>query len=43
VADDNGPWDVFRDNAQVVAPPFADVPFPLGLLWPFDPSDEKPA
>jgi len=29
--------DVFRDNADVAAPPFAQVSFPLGLLWPFDP------
>jgi Uma2 family endonuclease len=35
-----GKWlllDVYRDNAAVAAPPFADVSFPLGLLWPFDP------
>jgi Uma2 family endonuclease len=35
-----GKWlllDVFRDNAEVAAQPFADPSFPLGLLWPFDP------
>ena len=35
-----GKWlllDVFRDNAEVAAPPFAEQSFPLGLLWPFDP------
>jgi hypothetical protein len=34
-----GKWlllDVFHDNADVAAPPFAQVSFPLGLLWPFD-------
>jgi Uma2 family endonuclease len=30
--------DVFRDNADVAAPPFAAVSFPLDLLWPFDPA-----
>lgn len=29
--------DVFRDNADVAAPPFVEASFPLGLLWPFDP------
>jgi Uma2 family endonuclease len=29
-------FDVFHDNADVVAPPFAQVGFPVGLLWPFD-------
>ena len=36
----DGKWlllDVFRDNAEVAAQPFADPSFPLGLLWPFDP------
>jgi Uma2 family endonuclease len=35
----DGKWlllDVFRDNAEVAAPPFVDPSFPLGLLWPFD-------
>jgi hypothetical protein len=35
-----GKWlrlDVFRDNAEVAASPFADPTFPLGLLWRFDP------
>jgi Uma2 family endonuclease len=39
----DGKWlllDVFRDDADVAAPPFADVSFPLGLLWPFDPPAE---
>jgi Uma2 family endonuclease len=36
-------FDVFRDNADVAAPPFADPRFPLGLLWPFDPPPEAPA
>src|SRR5262245_27881775 len=39
-----GKWlllDVFHDNANVAAPPFAQAPFPLGLLWPFDPPAEK--
>lgn len=34
-----GKWllvNVFRDNVDVAAPPFAEVTFPLGLLWPFD-------
>jgi hypothetical protein len=41
-----GKWlllDVYRDNAAVAAPPFADVSFPLGLLWPFDPPAEGQA
>jgi len=29
--------DVFHDDAQVAAAPFAEPSFPLGLLWPFDP------
>jgi hypothetical protein len=36
----DGKWlllDVFRDNADVTAPPFAELRFALGLLWPFDP------
>ena len=36
----DGKWlllDVYRDDAQVAAPPFAEPAFPLGLLWPFDP------
>jgi Uma2 family endonuclease len=40
-----GKWlllDVFHDNADVAAPPFAQVSFPLGLLWPFDsPADAR--
>jgi Uma2 family endonuclease len=35
----DGKWlllDVFRDNANVAVSPFAQVSFPLGLLWPFD-------
>jgi Uma2 family endonuclease len=35
----DGKWlllDVFRDNAEVAAPPFAEITFTLGLLWPFD-------
>ena len=32
--------DVFHDNADVAALPFAQVSFPLGLLWPFDPPAE---
>jgi Uma2 family endonuclease len=38
-----GKWlllDVFHDNADVAALPFARASFPLGLLWPFDPSAE---
>jgi Uma2 family endonuclease len=38
-----GKWlllDVFRDNAEVATPPFAEQSFPLGLLWPFDPPGE---
>ena len=34
-----GKWlllDAFFGDAQIIAPPFADVSFPLGLLWPFD-------
>ena len=30
--------DVFRDNAQVAAPPFEEPTFPLSLLWPFEAS-----
>lgn len=33
----------FHDNARVAAPPFAEVSFSLGLLWPFDPAPEVPA
>lgn len=36
----DGKWlllDAFRGNADVAASPFAEVSFPLGLLWPFDP------
>lgn len=36
----DGKWlllDVFRDDAQVAAAPFALASFPLALLWPFDP------
>ena len=39
----DGKWlllDVFRDNAEVAAPPFAEPSFRLGLLWPFDPPQE---
>jgi len=35
----DGKWlllDVFRDDVQVAAPPFAEHNFSLGLLWPFD-------
>ncbi len=35
----DGKWlllDVFRDDAQVAAPPFTEPSFSLGLLWPFD-------
>ena len=35
----DGKWlllDVFRDHAEVAAPPFSEPPFPLNLLWPFD-------
>jgi Putative restriction endonuclease len=32
--------DVFRDDAQVAAPPFEEPAFPLSLLWPFDPPAE---
>jgi Uma2 family endonuclease len=42
----DGKWlllDVYRDNAAVAAPPFADVSFPLGLLWPFDSPTPKQA
>jgi Uma2 family endonuclease len=38
-----GKWlllDVFHDNANVAAQPFARTSFPLGLLWPFDPPVE---
>jgi len=34
-----GKWlllGAFHDNADVAPPPFAQVSFPLGLLWPFD-------
>jgi len=40
----NGKWLVlsaFFGDAHIIAPPFADVAFPLGLLWPFDRSAEK--
>jgi Uma2 family endonuclease len=36
----DGKWlllDVFRDDAEVAAPPFERAPFSLALLWPFDP------
>lgn len=36
----DGKWlllDVYHDNADVAAPSFSEVSFPLGLLWPFDP------
>lgn len=26
-------WRTFRDDEEVAAPPFAEVPFKLGLLW----------
>ncbi len=35
----DGKWlllDVFRDGAEVAAPPFTEPSFSLGLLWPFD-------
>jgi Uma2 family endonuclease len=41
-----GKWlllDVFHDNAEVATPSFAEVSFPLGLLWPFDAAAEGPA
>jgi hypothetical protein len=34
-----GKWlvlDVFRDDQEVVAAPFAKISFPLNLLWPLD-------
>ena len=34
-----GKWlllDVFHDDARATAPPFSDLTFALGLLWPFD-------
>ena len=39
----DGKWlllDVFHDNAEVAALPFAQLSFLLGLLWPFDPPGE---
>ncbi len=41
----DGKWlllDVFRDDAQVAAPPFAEATFPLNLLWPFDAPPSMP-
>jgi Uma2 family endonuclease len=35
----DGKWvllNVFRGNADVTTPPFTDLTFSLGLLWPFD-------
>ena len=35
----DGKWllvNVYRGNAEVAAPPFTDLTFSLGLLWPFD-------
>jgi len=35
----DGKWlllSVFRDNADVAAPPFAEITFSLGMLWPLD-------
>jgi Uma2 family endonuclease len=40
-----GKWlllDVFHDNAPVSAPPFADLTFQLGLLWPFEAPAPQP-
>lgn len=40
-----GKWlllDVYRDDAQVAAPPFAEATFPLNLLWPFDAPPSMP-
>ena len=34
-----GKWlllDVFHDDARVKAPPFSELTFALGLLWPFE-------
>jgi hypothetical protein len=34
-----GKWmvlNVFRDDQEVVAAPFAAISFPLSLLWPLD-------
>jgi Uma2 family endonuclease len=42
----DGKWlllDVFRDDAQVAAPPFTEPAFNLGLLWPFDAAPLAPA
>jgi Uma2 family endonuclease len=42
----DGKWlllDVFHDNAEVAAPPFAEPIFSLGLLWPFDAPPADPA
>ena len=38
--------DTFQDNEEVCAPPFHELTFKLGLLWPFDKQladDAKPA
>ena len=35
----DGKWllvGTFHDDAQVAAPPFAELTFDLSLLWPFD-------
>ena len=40
----DGKWlllDVFRDDAQVAAAPFAELTFALSLLWPFDPPAQQ--
>jgi Uma2 family endonuclease len=41
----DGRWlllNVFHDDAEVVAAPFAEVTFRLGLLWPFETSAPQP-
>jgi Uma2 family endonuclease len=40
----DGKWlllDVFCDDAQVAAAPFAELTFALSLLWPFDPPAQQ--
>jgi hypothetical protein len=35
-----GKWvtlDVFFDDDEITAPPFAEASFPLNRLWPLDP------
>jgi hypothetical protein len=41
-----GKWmtlDVFVDDAEVVAPPFAETAFRLSRLWPLDPPPAEQA